>query len=74
MSIPPLGGGGGVAMKAERLRRLVLPAVRTCSPSEEGTLHLWMGGLVVRPLGWGYVGGGGGSSSGHPPHPIAIST
>ena len=43
------GWGGGI--KAEGVRRLVLPGVRTCSPSEEGVLHAWTGGLVVRPRG-----------------------
>ena len=43
--------GGGIT--AERVRRLVLPEERTCSPFEEGILHLWTGGLVACPLGWG---------------------
>ena len=40
--VPPFGGA------PSRLKEhgpLVLPlGVRTCSPSEEGTLHAWMGG------------------------------
>ena len=34
--------GGGI----NAVRRLVLPGVRTCSPFEEGILHVWMGGGV----------------------------
>ena len=40
----------GCAMKAERGLAL---RVCTRAPFEEGTLHLWTGGLVVHPLGWG---------------------
>ena len=46
----PWGGGG--AIKADRVCRLVLAGVRTCSPFEEGLLHSWMGGLYIHPLGW----------------------
>ena len=47
------GGGGGCAIKAEWVCRLVLPGVHTCSPFEEGILHSWKGGLVVYQLGLG---------------------
>ena len=43
-----VGWGGGI--KAEGVCRLGLPGVRTRAPSEGGTLHSWMGGLVVHPL------------------------
>ena len=45
--------GVGGAIKAERVCRSVLPAVRACLLYEEGILHAWMGGLVVPPLGRG---------------------
>ena len=45
-------GVGGDAIKAERVCRLVLPGVCTCSPFEEGILHLWMGWLHAHLLGW----------------------
>ena len=44
---------GANRSKAEGVCQSVLPGVRTCAPFEEGILHLWMGGLVARPLGWG---------------------
>ena len=46
-------GGGRGAIKAGRGCRLALPGVRACLPFEEGILHLWTGGLVAQPLGWG---------------------
>ena len=48
---------GARAIKAEGVCRLVLPGVSTCSPFEEGILHMWMGGWVVQQLGWGCRGG-----------------
>ena len=45
-----LGGDGGAkragggAIRTERVCRLVLPSVSTCSPFEEGILRLRMGG------------------------------
>ena len=41
------GGEGGI--KAERVCRLV----HTCSPFEEGILHLWMGWVGCPPVGMG---------------------
>ena len=38
----------GVATLAEEICRLVLLGVRTCSPFEQGILHLWIGGLGAR--------------------------
>ena len=32
---------------------MIPPGVRTCSPFEEGILHLWMGGGGVPPVGLG---------------------
>ena len=46
------------AIKAERVRRVVLPGVRTCSPFEEGVLR--MDGWVVHALGGGPKGARGG--------------
>ena len=46
-------GGGGCAIKAEGVCRLVLPGVRTCAPFKEGIVHSWIGGLGAHPLGWG---------------------
>ena len=46
-------GGGGCAIKAERVCWLVLPGVPTCAPFEEGILHSWIGGLIGHPLRWG---------------------
>ena len=45
-------GGGGGAVKAEQVCRLMLPGARTCSPFEEGILHAWIGGLVAHRLIW----------------------
>ena len=46
--LPPRGGG--VAIKAERVCRLVLSGEHAWSPVEEGTLHLWIG---CPPVGLG---------------------
>ena len=54
---PVLLSGGGGAIKAERVCRLVLPGKRMCAPFEEGILHSWIGGLVANRLGWGEVSG-----------------
>ena len=56
-----LQGGGGGAIKAEGVCRLVLRGVRTCAPLEEGGHHARRGGLVAHPLGrvqqgWGLHG------------------
>ena len=46
------GMGWGVsAIKAEGVCRLKLPRVCTCVPLEEGTLHLWIGGVGC-PTRW----------------------
>ena len=50
--VPITGSGWGGATKARRVCLLVLPGGHTCSPFEEGILHLWIGGLVV-PIGLG---------------------
>ena len=48
------GGVWGVcAINTERVCRLVLPGVRTCSPFGEGVIHVWMGGLGAHT--WGRV-------------------
>ena len=49
----PMGGGGVGGIKAERVRRLVFPGVRTCSPFEKGILRLQMGGLGADQWGRG---------------------
>ena len=42
-------------IKAERACWLVLLDIRMRLPLEEGILHLWIGGFVARPLGYGAV-------------------
>ena len=51
-------GEGRFSTKAERVCRLVLPGVRTCSPLEEGMLRV-EGGAWVRDWGWGWGEEGG---------------
>ena len=48
----PQWEGGGCAIKAEGVCRLVLPGVCTSLPSEEGILHSWKGGGVWLPTRW----------------------
>ena len=49
-------GGGGGAIKAEGICRLVLPGVRKCSHFEEGILRVWMG--AGKGGGWDFGLGG----------------
>ena len=53
------GGGGDGTIKAAGVCRLVLPAVRMCSPFEKGILHLWMGAGGGLPTRWVGVEEGG---------------
>ena len=54
--MPPFRWVGVGAKDAERV---VLPGVRTCSPLEEGILHLWTGGGGCPRVALGVQGGGG---------------
>ena len=48
---------GRWVIEAQRVLRLAVLGLHTCSPFEEGILYPWIGVLGAHPLGLGYTAG-----------------